>query len=140
MHQKNTRRIAEEFVDVIVPGNGVTISASAEQLLDIAPKHKLFYRGGRVVELIEDANGDCIEILDAAAAQSRFEDYVQFKKISKTGNVTTHTPTNINETKAKAYLKSRKHIENPSTQAQRNIAMPVADGKGWPVASRRSGL
>ena len=83
----------------------VTITESAEALFKaIAPTKQLFYRGGVVVELVQEGEGYEVKVLDAVAAQSRFEKYVRFVK-QPTLNAPVQ-PTNISESKAKQYLKS----------------------------------
>src|SRR5438045_1538023 len=64
---------------VMVPGGRISNSESAQRLFEaIAPQRELFYRGGAVVELVNNGNGHSIEVIKAAAAQSRFEKYVRF--------------------------------------------------------------
>ena len=64
----------------------------------------MFYRGGLVVELVDDDDGFTVDPLDAAAAVSRFEKYVKFVKAGK-GDADP-TPTTILEQTARQYLKS----------------------------------
>lgn len=90
---------------VFVPGGTNTITNSAESLFKaIAPSHQLFYRGGLVVELVHEAEGPIVGVLDAVAAQSRFEKFVQFKK--QTPDNLLGIPTTISEAIAKQYLRS----------------------------------
>ena len=92
---------------VTVPGGSITITQSAEQLFGaIAPRKQLFYRGGVVVELINEVDTHTVQILDAVAAQSRFEKYVRFFKTTKAGDRYMPIATTISETVAKQYLKS----------------------------------
>jgi hypothetical protein len=92
---------------VTIPGGSVTITESAEELFTaIAPRKQLFYRGGVVVELINEGEGFTVQVLDAVSAQSRFEKYVRFFKNTKVGDQYMPTPTTISETTAKQYLKS----------------------------------
>jgi len=94
-------------VNITIPGGPVTITESAEALFTaIGPRKQLFYRGGVVVELINEGEGFTVQVLDAVAAQSRFEKYVRFYKNAKVGNLNMPTPTTISETTAKQYLKS----------------------------------
>ena len=72
----------------------------------IGPRKQLFYRGGVVVELVNEGEGYTVQVLDAVAAQSRFEKYVRFSKNTRMGNLNMPTPTTISETTAKQYLKS----------------------------------
>jgi hypothetical protein len=98
---------ADRVVHVTIPGGRVTITESAEELFGaIAPRKQLFYRGGVVVELINEGEGFTVQVLDAVAAQSRFEKYVRFSKNTKVGDQYMPTPTTISETTAKQYLKS----------------------------------
>jgi hypothetical protein len=93
--------------NVTIPGGPVTITESAEELFTaIAPRRQLFYRGGVVVELVNEGEGYTVQVLDAVAAQSRFEKYVRFFKTTKVGTINMPTPTTISETIAKQYLKS----------------------------------
>ena len=61
---------------VVLPGAGVTITATAEALFKrIAPTKSLFNRGGAVVGIVE-ANGSLeLEVVSPNAARSRFENY-----------------------------------------------------------------
>jgi hypothetical protein len=98
---------ADPVVNVTIPGGPVTITESAEALFTaIAPRKQLFYRGGVVVELVNEGEGYTVQVLDAVAAQSRFEKYVRFYKNSRVRNLNMPTPTTISETTAKQYLKS----------------------------------
>ena len=72
---------------ITIPGGPVTITESAETLFTaIAPRKQLFYRGGVVVELVNEGEGYTVQVLDAVAAQSRFEKYVRFFKNTKVGD------------------------------------------------------
>src|SRR5580700_5026697 len=65
--------------EVMVPGGRISNSESARSLFEaIAPSRELYYRGGAVVELVNEGNGHSIEVLKSVAAQSRFEKYVNF--------------------------------------------------------------
>src|SRR5690242_7797874 len=67
-----------ELPAVTIPGGAISITESAEALFTaIAPTRELFYRGGVVVELVREAEGFQVHVLDAASAQSRFEKYVR---------------------------------------------------------------
>jgi hypothetical protein len=93
---------------VNIPGGRVKITQSAERLFEaIAPRKKLFYRGGVVVELVNEGDGHAVEVLDAVSAQSRFEEYVEFFKEfqSEPGTYVTK-PTVISKATAEQYLKS----------------------------------
>jgi hypothetical protein len=109
LEQKSTpEEAARRGLPIIeTPGGYVSITESAEALFKaIAPKKELFYRGGVVVELIQEGAGYQMQILDAVAAQSRFEKYGRFIKKVKQGDDWTSTATNISEATAKQYLKS----------------------------------
>src|ERR1035438_6843759 len=98
---------ADPVANVTIPGGPVTITESAEALFTaIAPRKQLFYRGGVVVELINEGEGFTVQVLDAVAAQSRFEKYVRFFKNAKVGDQNMPATTTISETTAKQYLKS----------------------------------
>src|ERR1039458_2227401 len=98
---------ADPVANVTIPGGPVTITESAEALFTaIGPRKQLFYRGGVVVELVNEGEGYTVQVLDAVAAQSRFEKYVRFSKNTRMGNLNMPTPTTISETTAKQYLKS----------------------------------
>ncbi|MEN9678586.1 MAG: hypothetical protein RIS76_4482, partial [Verrucomicrobiota bacterium] len=91
---------------VTLPGKSMTITASAEMLFQaIAPTNTLFYRGGTVMELIHGEKGPEFSVLDAVAAQSRFEKYAIFHKMP---NVLGQRgePAVLTEAQAKQYLKS----------------------------------
>jgi hypothetical protein len=67
---------------VQVPGGSTKISTSAMMLFQaIAPYRHMFYRGGLVVEVINDGPDYHVEVLNPVAAQSRFERYVQFERM-----------------------------------------------------------
>src|ERR1035438_1670881 len=98
---------ADPVANVTIPGGPVTITESAEALFTaIGPRKQLFYRGGVVVELVNEGEGYTVQVLDAVAAQSRFEKYVRFYKNSRVRNLNMPTPTTISETTAKQYLRS----------------------------------
>jgi hypothetical protein len=98
---------ADPVANVTIPGGPVTITESAEALFAaIGPRKQLFFRGGVVVELVNEGEGYTVQVLDAVAAQSRFEKYVRFSKNTRVGNLNMPTPTTISETTAKQYLKS----------------------------------
>ncbi len=106
-HEAGDQGRADRVVNITIPGGPVTITESAEALFTaIGPRKQLFYRGGVVVELINEGEGFTVQVLDAVAAQSRFEKYVRFYKNAKVGNLNMPTPTTISETTAKQYLKS----------------------------------
>jgi hypothetical protein len=61
---------------VILPGSGVTIKATAEDLFKlIAPTKTMFVRGGVVVGVVESKGRSELEVIGPAAARSRFESY-----------------------------------------------------------------
>jgi len=100
-------RRAEPRPNITIPGGEVTITESSENLFRaIAPSRQLFYRGGAVVELINEGDGHSIQILDEVAAQSRFEKYVRFVKPARAGQLVAPVPTNISKTTAEQYLNS----------------------------------
>lgn len=89
-----------------VPGGRITNTESARGLFEaIAPKKELFYRGGAVVELVNQGNGRSIEVLKPVAAQSRFEKYVDFFKPGRAVNDPI-TRTTITKAQAEVYLHS----------------------------------
>lgn len=110
------QQAAQDFVEqhaaptlqprIMIPHDGYKISASAQDLFtEIAKSGRIFYRGGAVVELLEDPDDGFIsQPLVPAAAVSRFENYVCFTKPGK-GNAAA-TLTNISEQTAKLYLKT----------------------------------
>ena len=96
---------ANELPRVRIPGGDFTVTASAEKLFKaIAESRRVFYRGGLVVELVNDGDSLVVDPLDAAAAVSRFEKYCRFVKEAKRDDQPEFT--NISETTAKQYLKS----------------------------------
>jgi hypothetical protein len=96
----------QEMPRVMVPHDGYKVSASAKSLFEaVAESHRIFYRGGAVVELTDDPDdGFIAQLLSPAAAVSRFENYVCFVKPGK-GN-SPATLTNITEQTAKLFLKT----------------------------------
>ena len=91
---------------IMVPGGVVTNSESARQLFEaIAPHQELFYRGGVVVELVNEGNGHSIEVLKPVAAQSRFERYVDFQRAGRTPNDVARRET-VSKALAEMYLNS----------------------------------
>jgi hypothetical protein len=89
----------------MVPHDGYKVSASAESLFEaVAQSQRIFYRGGAVVELVNDENEYISQPLIPAAAVTRFEKYVTFEKPGSGGGASTLT--NITEQTAKLYLKS----------------------------------
>ena len=106
-HEGEDQGHADPVANITIPGGSVTITESAEALFTaIAPRRQLFYRGGAVVELVSEGEGYTVQVLDAVAAQSRFEKYVRFFKNAKVGDRYMPTQTTISETTAKQYLKS----------------------------------
>lgn len=64
---------------IILPGAGVTIKATAEELFKrIGPTKTLFIRGGAVVSIVEHDGTSGLEVIEPAAARSRFESYAEF--------------------------------------------------------------
>lgn len=64
---------------IILPGAGVTIKATAEKLFkNIGPTKTLFIRGGAVVGIVERDGTSVLEVIEPAAARSRFESYAEF--------------------------------------------------------------
>ena len=99
---------------VRVPGGGMSISDSAEALFKIiAPKLKLFDRGGVVVEVKQEGELASLKILDAVAMQSRFEKYAQFMKPKKIKDGGFQMePTVISEATARQYMASEACANN----------------------------
>ena len=65
--------------EIILPGSGVTIKATAEELFKrIGPTETLFIRGGAVMSIVENNGGLGLEVLGPIAARSRFESYAKF--------------------------------------------------------------
>ncbi len=64
---------------VILPGSGVTITATATELFKrIAPTKTMFIRGGVVVGIVEINGALKLEIITPTAARSLFESYATF--------------------------------------------------------------
>lgn len=64
---------------VILPGSGVTIKATAEELFKrIGPTETLFVRGGAVVGIVKNDGVLGLEVITPIAARSRFESYAKF--------------------------------------------------------------
>ena len=93
--------------DVTVFGGRVSITESSVQLFRaIGQSRRLYYRGGAVVELVDGDHGAEFSVVDATAATSRFEGYVNFKAIRRTEDGPQLVPTTITEQQARQYLKS----------------------------------
>ena len=59
---------------VILPSGNVSISESAASIFQrVAPMHRLFYRGGALVELVEEDGVSRLAVVDAEAFRSRVE-------------------------------------------------------------------
>jgi len=64
---------------IILPGLGVTIKETAEELFKrIGPTNTMFIWGGAVVSIVEDKGTSTIKVIEPAAARSRFEFYAKF--------------------------------------------------------------
>ena len=64
---------------VILPGSGITITATAKALFErIGPTKTMFIRGGAVVRIAETNGTSMLEIITPAAARSKFESYAKF--------------------------------------------------------------
>jgi hypothetical protein len=64
---------------VILPGSGVPIKATAEELFKrIGRTETLFIRGGAVVSIADNKGTAKLNVLGPAAARSRFESYAKF--------------------------------------------------------------
>ena len=64
---------------IILPGSGITIKATAEELFKrIAPTQTMFIRGGVVAGIAENDGTSELEVIRPAAARSRFESYATF--------------------------------------------------------------
>src|SRR5712671_830463 len=74
------RTASHELPSVRIPGGDFSVTASAERLFQaIARSRRIFYRGGAVVEIVDDdVDGLIIQVLDAGSAVSRFEEFVRF--------------------------------------------------------------
>lgn len=59
---------------VILPSGGVTISESARGIFErVAPRQSMFWRGGALVELVQDCGFDQLDIVKPEAFRSRVE-------------------------------------------------------------------
>jgi hypothetical protein len=94
---------------VTVPGGCVTITESAQELFEIiGPKNILFYRGGSVVEIVKDKDDNYnLQVVNAVAAQSRFEQFAIFQARKKILDSYMSARTVISERIAKQYLNSK---------------------------------
>jgi len=113
----NAAQVAQDFINrvpnepgelptVMIRGGGVSIRRSAENLFrHVAPHRHVFYRGGMVVELVNDGPEYDVKVLTAAGAQSQLEKYVQFVKRGK-GATGVLEPTIISKAMAEEYLNS----------------------------------
>lgn len=91
---------------VILPGGSMTVTQSAADLFThIAPTHRLFLRDGKVYELLLRHGQQVLEELKPAAACSKFEEFVQFKKWTKDEKGKTQlAPTILTKETAEKYL------------------------------------
>jgi hypothetical protein len=103
---ENANGESRELPKIMIFHDGYKISASAESLFNaIASTRRFFYRGGTVVEVVEDPDeGFISKPLSAAAFVSRFDEYVNFTKSGAAG--TDPIIANISEQQAKIYLKT----------------------------------
>lgn len=94
---------------IILPGAGVTIKATAEELFKrIGPTKTMFIRGGAVVSIVENDGTSVLEVIEPAAARSRFESYATFFAYrSGRGNELVLKPTIIAQEMATALLESQ---------------------------------
>jgi hypothetical protein len=93
---------------IILPGMGVKIKATAEELFKrIRPTKTMFIRGGAVVVIVNNNGVLAMEVLEPAAARSRFESYAEFW-IWRTGRggISVLKPAIIAEQMATALLES----------------------------------
>jgi len=64
---------------IILPGGGVTIKETAEELFKrIGPTKTMFIRGGAVTVIVDEKGTSDMGVLEPAAARSRFESYAEF--------------------------------------------------------------
>jgi hypothetical protein len=127
---------------IILPGNDLSITQAAESIFSlIAREHRLFYRGGRVQEVVADADGTMrFSPLTPAQFRSRLEQYgsVHAWRVGEDGR-SVLKPTLCPEVTAKALLESQ-----PAQQCLPNVeliskcpilanvnGMPTVLGLGW---------
>lgn len=93
---------------IIMPGSGVTIKATADELFRrIAPTQTMFTRGGAVVVISENDGTSALEVVVPAAARSRFESYARLLvwRVGRDGQPTLK-PAIIPQDMAMALLES----------------------------------
>jgi hypothetical protein len=93
---------------IVLPGAGVKIKATAEELFKrIGPTKTLFIRGGAVMSIVEDDGTSALEIIGPAAARSRFEAYADFyaRRAGRDGKLVLK-PTIMAQEMATALLES----------------------------------
>lgn len=95
---------------IILPGNDLSITVAAESIFSlIAKEHRLFFRGGKVQEVVTDADGTVrFSPLSPAQFRSRLEQYgrVYAWRVGEDGNRVLK-PTLCPEVTAKALLESQ---------------------------------
>jgi hypothetical protein len=97
-----------ELPEVVVPGNGVTVSESSRSLFTFLDQGRELFYQDEVVQIVESVEGPKITPLSAAAAVSEFERFVRFLKRKKAeGGIWIKVPTTINEQLARQYMKSK---------------------------------
>lgn len=124
---------------IILPGSGVTIKATAEELFRrIARTKTLFIRGGTVMGIVENGNIPALEVIGPAAARSRFESYATFK-VYRSGRDSQLVlkPSIIPQDMAMALLESdeaRKFL--PTITGLINCSVIVRAGDGIQIVGR----
>lgn len=125
---------------IILPGNGVTITETAEKLFRrVAPTHTLFQRGGVVVELRADDHGVLnLDPVRPAAARSRLERYGTFFawRAGRGGDLVLK-PTCLQEDMARAFLESEPAYDQlPAIEGLVNCPVIIATDSGTTVIGR----
>jgi len=109
MITEQAREVGAASIDnsIILPGGGISIQATADELFRrIGPTKTLFMRGGAVVGIFETRDRLELEVISPAAARSRFESYATFYAYRMGGHQQVLKPTVIPQEMATALLES----------------------------------
>lgn len=116
---------------VTLPSWGVQIIETAKEIFTtIAPHHKLFVRGGRVVELVNKDDALELDILTPEAARTRFEEHCRFFAHRKINCRFYLRPSTMPMDIARSLLASKEARENlPNINGLINCPIIRAEGE-----------
>ena len=116
---------------VILPSGGVQIIETATSVFTtIAPNHKLFVRGGRVVELVNKDDVLELDILTPEASRTRFEEHCHFFTWRKRNGGNVLKPSTMPMDIARSLLASKEARESlPNINGLINCPIIRADGE-----------